>query len=152
MTVESRVRRPRTPPVAALSGAARPRGAPRLRPVTAADVDAYLAAVAPVQRASLTALRAMLLRLVPDGEECLSYAMPCLKVRGRAIAGYAAFRRHNSYFPHSGRVLAELAAIHPDALAGFDWDTGTLRFGIDALLPEPLVVELVAIRRRHHAL
>ncbi len=117
--------------------------------MSAPHVDAYLAGVPEAQRAALTALRATLTHLIPDGEECMSYAMPCVKVRGKAIAGYAAFTRHNSYFPHSGRVLSELATTDPEALAGYDWDTGTLRFGPTSVLPEPLIAELVAIRRRH---
>jgi uncharacterized protein YdhG (YjbR/CyaY superfamily) len=121
----------------------------RLPRVSAADVDAYLAGVAEAQRAALAVLRATLIDLVPDGEECMSYAMPCVKVSGKAIAGYAAFTRHNSYFPHSGRVLPELAATSPDALTGYDWEGGTLRFGPTSVLPESLVAHLVRIRRLH---
>jgi uncharacterized protein YdhG (YjbR/CyaY superfamily) len=117
--------------------------------VSALDVDGYLREIAPVPRAALQTLRDTLLTLLPDGEECMSYAMPCVKVKGKAIAGYAAFARHNSYFPHSGRVLPELAEADPQLLRGLTWSTGTLRFGPSETLPEALVARLVAIRRRH---
>ena len=72
----------------------------------------------------------------------MSYGMPAFKVGGRSVAGYAYFKNHCSYFPHSGSVLPGLA----DQLGGYEWSKGTLRFPIDKPLPKSLVRRLVDAR------
>lgn len=68
--------------------------------------------------------------------------MPAIKVEGKAVAGYAHFKNHCSYFPHSGSVLPELA----DELEAYEWSKGTLRFPVDEPLRQDLVARLVAVR------
>ncbi len=60
------------------------------------------------------------------------------------IAGFAAFKSHLSYLPHSGSVFPELA----DELATYRKSTGALRFPIDRPLPASVVAKLVAVRLR----
>jgi hypothetical protein len=45
---------------------------------------------------------------VPGADQGISYGMPAFKVKGKAVAGFAAFKNHLSYMPHSGSVLATL--------------------------------------------
>ena len=106
------------------------------------SVDEYLQAAPEPQQTTLEALRATLRELLPEAEEALSYGVPAFKVGGKAIAGYAYFKKHCSYFPHSGSVLEEVA----DELADYRWSKGTLQFPIDAPLPEALVGRLVEVR------
>jgi uncharacterized protein YdhG (YjbR/CyaY superfamily) len=70
--------------------------------------------------------------------------MPAFKVGGKAVAGYAYYKEHCSYFPHSGGVLPE----HADELEPYSWTKGTLRFPIDQPLPKSLVKRLVETRLR----
>lgn len=107
-------------------------------------VDEYLGGAPEPQRSALVALRATLRRILPEAEETIAYNMPAFKVRGKAVAGYAYFKQHCSYFPHSGSVLPELA----DELAHYRWSKGTLQFRIDKPLPESLVRRLVEVRLR----
>lgn len=79
---------------------------------------------------------------MPDAEECISYGMPGFRVGKDVIAGFAAFKNHFSYFPHSGKVLPELAEL----LNGYKWSAGTLQFGIETPLPLELVAKLVEVR------
>ena len=77
----------------------------------AAAVEAFLAALPPDQQAALRALRATLARFLPEYVECMSYAMPGFRqpgVKGRMIAGYAAFRRHLGLYPHSANIIPTL--------------------------------------------
>jgi uncharacterized protein YdhG (YjbR/CyaY superfamily) len=112
--------------------------------VSAADVDAYLAALDDQKRETLEDLRAVLRRLLPDAEECISYGAPAFKVNGKTIAGFAAFKHHLSYLPHSGSVFPELRA----ELRGYEFSSGALRFSIDEPLAEDLVTKLVDVRLR----
>jgi uncharacterized protein YdhG (YjbR/CyaY superfamily) len=113
--------------------------------MTAADVDEYLATVDEPKRSTLEAVRRAILEIVPDAEECISYGMPAYRVEGKVVAGFAAFKRHVSYLPHSGSVLIELA----DDLAGYQHSSGALRFAVDTPLPRPLIEKLIAVRMRH---
>ena len=106
------------------------------------EIDDYLALLDEPKRSTLGALRASIIRIIPEAEQCISYAMPAFKLQGTTIAGFAAFKNHLSYLPHSGSVLTELAA----ELAGYEQTKGSLHFAVDAPLPEDLVEKLIAVR------
>jgi uncharacterized protein YdhG (YjbR/CyaY superfamily) len=88
-------------------------------------------------------LRNTILEIVPEAEKCISYGMPAFRLNGKVVAGFAAFKNHLSYFPHSGSVLPELA----DDLVGYTASKGTLQFGVDEPLPKALVKKPIAVRR-----
>ncbi len=106
------------------------------------EIDAYLAALDEPKRGTLEELRRTILGIIPDSEQCISYGMPAFKVRGKAVAGFAAFKNHLSYFPHSGSVLPELA----EDVAAYSGSKGTLQFAIDTPLSRELVAKLIAVR------
>jgi uncharacterized protein YdhG (YjbR/CyaY superfamily) len=110
--------------------------------MTAADIDAYLDQLDEPKRSTLTQLRRDILAAVPNAEQCLSYALPAFKVDGKTIAGFAAFKKHLSYLPHSGSVFPELA----EELAGYAKSSGALRFEVDTPLPADLVNKLINVR------
>ena len=108
------------------------------------EVDGYLAAAPEPHRTTLSRLRAMLSEILPDAEEGLSYGVPAFKVNGKPVAGYAAMKRHCSYFPHSGSVLSQIS----DELGDYKWSKGTLQFPPDQLLPRELVQRIVDLKLR----
>jgi len=110
--------------------------------VSIQEIDDYLAGLDERKRATLTELRDTIAAIVPDAEQCLSYGMPAFKLRGKTIAGFAAFKNHLSYLPHSGSVLAKLAK----QTEGYTKTKGSLHFPIEAPLPEQLVKRLLATR------
>lgn len=105
------------------------------------DVDDYLAGIDEPKRSTLEQVRSTLRELLPDAEECISYQMPGFRVDGKMIAGYAAFKNHLSYFPHSGSVIEAV----PEASA-YGGTKGSLHFPIDAPLPRDLLAKLVEVR------
>lgn len=109
---------------------------------SAADVDAYLAALPDDQRRALEDLRALLRRLLPGAVEEISYRMPAFRLGGKVVAGYAAFSRHLAYLPHSGGILARLDAadLRPGSTAS------SLHFTPAEPLEERVVRQLVALR------
>ena len=110
--------------------------------MSADEIDAYLAGLDEPKRATLGELRRTILGIVPDAEQCISYGMPAFRLRGKVVAGFAAFKNHLSYFPHSGSVLAELE----DDISHYVTSSGALQFAVDAPLPEALVEKLLAVR------
>ncbi|MCA9490344.1 MAG: DUF1801 domain-containing protein [Myxococcales bacterium] len=112
--------------------------------MSASPIDTYLAALPEVPRATLEQLRRDILAVVPDAEEGMSYSVPAFRLDGKLIAGFSAAKGHLSYLPHSGTVLAGMPA---EALAGYTWSKGALKFALDAPLPRELVERLIAARR-----
>ena len=106
-------------------------------------IDDYLEGIAEPHRSSLVALRSMLSELLPEAEEVISYSMPGFRIAGGVVAGFAAFKNHVSYFPHSGNIVPQLTK---DELAGFQGNEGTLRFTPGDILPRPVVEKLVTLR------
>ena len=108
------------------------------------DVDAYLAALDEPKRSTLEALRIAILEVIPEAEQGISYGMPAFRVDGKVVAGFAAFKHHLSYLPHSGSVLSEVG----DEIAQYKASKGALQFPVDQPLPKALVRKLVTIRKR----
>jgi uncharacterized protein YdhG (YjbR/CyaY superfamily) len=110
--------------------------------VSAHEIDQYLDALEEPKRTTLARLRRTILDILPEAEQGISYGVPAFRVRGKTIAGFAAFKNHLSYLPHSGSVFPQLQ----DELTGYVISSGALRFGIDKPLPVPLVEKLIAVR------
>jgi uncharacterized protein YdhG (YjbR/CyaY superfamily) len=116
--------------------------------VVATDIDTYLAPLSESERRTLNRLRSDIRTLLPEAQECLSYGMPAFKVRGKVVAGFAAFTNHLSYLPHSGSVLPALAGD----LTGYTMTKSSLHFHTDEPLPFALVRKLVAEKLRQSGL
>jgi uncharacterized protein YdhG (YjbR/CyaY superfamily) len=112
--------------------------------MAAAEIDAYLDGLDEPKRSTLIQLRKALRSLLPDAEEGIAYGVPAFKVSGKTVAGFAAFKNHLSYLPHSGSVFPELAG----ELSGYSYSSGALRFSVDEPLPQDLVARLVRVRLR----
>ena len=106
------------------------------------EVDAYIDALDETKRSTLRRLRADISEAIPDAEECISYGMPGYRLNGNMVAGFAAFKQHLSYLPHSGSVLPAVE----DALEGYEYTKGSLHFPVDTPLPRKLVKRLIDVR------
>ena len=106
------------------------------------EIDEYLAALDEPKRSTLTELRQTILSIIPDTEQCISYGLPAFRLHGKVVAGFASFKNHLSYLPHSGSVFPQLK----DDVAPYVTSSGALRFPIDQSLPKPLVEKLIAVR------
>jgi uncharacterized protein YdhG (YjbR/CyaY superfamily) len=112
--------------------------------MSALEIDNYLDGLEEPKRTTLARLRQTILDILPEADQGMSYGLPAFKVGGKTIAGFAAFKNHLSYLPHSGSVFAQLS----DELQGYTTSSGALRFGVDEPLPVPLVEKLIAVRLR----
>jgi len=110
--------------------------------VSADEVDEYLRGVDEPKRSTLQVLRRTILEIVPDADQVISYRVPAFRVRGKTVAGFAAFKDHLSYLPFSGSVLAQLS----DELKGYTMTKSALHFPIDRPLPTTVVKQLIAVR------
>ena len=108
------------------------------------DIDDYIAALDEPKRSTLEELSRRILAVLPDAEQGLAYRVPAFKVKGKNVAGFAAFADHLSYMPFSGTVVAELGGD----VAGYTTSKGSVKFAVDKPLPKTLVRKLVLARLR----
>ena len=104
-------------------------------------VDEYLAKQDAAARETLQIVRERILEIMPEAEECISYGMPGYKLKFgkkmKAFAGFAAFKNHLGYFPHSGQTVAQLdgkLGEYATVMSGVHFDRG-----------EPLPVEVIQL-------
>jgi uncharacterized protein YdhG (YjbR/CyaY superfamily) len=115
--------------------------------MTPTTVDDYLADLDEPKRSTLEEVRRRILEVIPQADQCISYSVPGFKVDGKVVAGFAAFKDHLSYLPHSGSVLPELG----DDLSGYERTKSALHFPIDTPLPRPLINRLITVRMQQGA-
>jgi len=108
------------------------------------EVDEYLASLDEPKRRTLEALRRTILDIIPEAKQCISYGVPAFRLQGKVVAGFAAFKNHLSYLPHSGSVLPEIA----DAISQYTTSKGALQFPVYRPLAKALVKRLIVIRKR----
>jgi uncharacterized protein YdhG (YjbR/CyaY superfamily) len=115
--------------------------------MTQQEIDRYLGKLDEPKRTTLEAVRKSIMEVIPDAEQGMAYGMPAFRVRGKTVAGFAAFKNHLSYLPHSGSVLAELS----DDVANYEISKGSLKFAVNQPLPKRLIKKLIVTRMRELA-
>jgi uncharacterized protein YdhG (YjbR/CyaY superfamily) len=102
----------------------------------------YLANLPEDRRAAIEAIRAAAVAAAPDAVETISYDMPALRLDGRFLVSWAAYRKHHSLFPASAAVVEELG----DDIRPFLSGRGTIRFPADRPIPDDIVTRVVRTR------
>ena len=102
-------------------------------------IDDYLKKVPVEQRKLLEDLRKEMRRLLPDAEEAISYGLPCFKVDGKVVGGFAANKNFCSYYPFAGSTLGLLKK----ELADYSQTLSALNFTAEKPLTKKLVKLLV---------
>jgi uncharacterized protein YdhG (YjbR/CyaY superfamily) len=109
-----------------------------------ADVDAYLASLPDDRRVVMETLRTTVAQAAPTATETIAYNMPALRLNGRFLVSYEAFKNHYSVFPWTDRMAEELG----DELKPYMHGKGTLRFPAREHLPMDLLKQIVESRVR----
>jgi uncharacterized protein YdhG (YjbR/CyaY superfamily) len=110
--------------------------------MSATEVDRYLSQFDGPGLATALDLRKKLLELITEGEEGISYAMPVIKLNGKAIAGYAIAKNHVGYYPHSSLALDKV----PQLVGQFKMTKGAMQIPHGEELSKESVEALVLAR------
>jgi uncharacterized protein YdhG (YjbR/CyaY superfamily) len=109
---------------------------------TAADVDAFLAALPEPTGHTLEALRRVIRSAAPEATENISYEVPTFNYRSRFLVSYAAKGNRCSFFVRNLDVMD----AYREELKPFKTSGATVHFAPDRPLPEDLVTKLVKAR------
>ena len=102
-------------------------------------IDDYLKKVPAGQRKLLEELRKEMRKLLPDAEEAISYGLPCFKVDGKVVGGFAANKNFCSYYPFAGATLGLLKK----ELEGYSQTLSALHFTEEKPLTKKIIKLLV---------
>ena len=81
---------------------------------------------------------------MPDAEQGISYRIAALKLDGRPLLYFAAFKGHIGLYPMTAGVKAALEA----GMAPYPQSKGTLRFPHDGKLPLTLIGKIAKLRAK----
>jgi len=103
------------------------------------DVDEYVQGLPEQSRAVIEELRRRARRAIPDGIEAIGYQMPVVKVAGRTVTHFAAWKTHIAIYPVPETDPELAAALEPYRAA-----KGTLRFSLAKPIPYDLIERVFA--------
>lgn len=105
-------------------------------------IDDYLTGLSGAQKATIEHMYGVVRKVVPDTTEGFSYAMPCLKYRGKALVAIIANKNFLSLYPFGS--IEKLGIELPD----FELTSGSIHFTSDKPIPDDLLKAIVEARKR----
>jgi hypothetical protein len=105
-----------------------------------ATVDEYIQLTQIEARPAFEAFRLILLRLVPEAEEGISYGMPCIKLNG-ILVYYACHKKHIGFYPYPNAIK-----VFSKKLEVYETSKGAIQFPLGETVPEELIQEIIQFR------
>jgi uncharacterized protein YdhG (YjbR/CyaY superfamily) len=113
--------------------------------VQVSTTDEYIALQPEEFRAGLNELRSVILSIVPQAQESISYQVPCFKYH-YMLVGIGVNKNSVSFYTMSPQLVKELK----NDLKGIKISGATLHFPPSELLPIALIKKIVQIRAKQN--
>ena len=107
-----------------------------------ASVDEYIENAPAMAQPHLRRMREILRGVAPGASEAIKWGYPVLEEK-RILFSFSAHKTHLNFMP-TGQTLTHFR----EALAGYRTGKDTIQFPYDRPLPEELIREIAAYRRR----
>jgi uncharacterized protein YdhG (YjbR/CyaY superfamily) len=107
------------------------------KPPKPTTVDEHLSYLTPEVREVMQRVRMILVSAIPNGEECISYSIPAIKLNGKMVVYFSGWAGHVSMYPIPPASDALTQKMQP-YVAG----KGTLKFPIDKPIPYLLIKQV----------
>lgn len=107
---------------------------------TPRNVEEYFSWFPQETQEKMKQVKASILKVMPQAEESISYAMPTYKFKG-LLAHFAAYERHIGFYP--GSLAIEVFAAE---IAGYKNAKGSVQFPLNKAMPLDLIRKIVEFR------
>ena len=104
------------------------------------NVDAYIKAIPAANRKAFEEFHQLIIDNIPDGESCMSYGMPAVKLHG-IVVYYACWEKHMAIYPMPS-ALKEFASQTTALVTS----KSTIQFPHGSKLPKKLIKDIVKFR------
>lgn len=108
--------------------------------IKANNIDSYIKAFPEEVQQLLEQIRTTIIKVAPDAEETIKYAMPTFTLNGNLVH-FAAFQNHIGFYP----APTGIEEFKKD-LAVYKGGKGSVQFRLDEPLPLELITKIVAFR------
>ncbi|RWY46201.1 iron chaperone [Mucilaginibacter gilvus] len=107
---------------------------------TPKDVEEYFSWFSEATQNAMRQVKDTILKVMPQAEESISYAIPTYKYKG-LLAHYAAYEKHIGFYP--GSLAVEVFAAD---IAGYKSAKGSIQFPLNKPMPLELITKIVEFR------
>lgn len=104
-------------------------------------VNEYIKSFPKSEQEKLRQMRALVLKLVPSGEEAIRYGMPTFRLNNKNLLHYASFKNHFGFYPAPSGINA-----FQKELSKYVTSKGAIQFPLDKPLPVTLITKIVKFR------
>lgn len=105
-------------------------------------IDDYLASLSDDKKSIIKHMYDVVRQTVPNTTEGLSYSMPCLQYKGKALVAIMANKNFLSIYP-----FCSIEKLGVD-ISTFEQTTGSIHFTLEAPVPDDLLKEIIQERKR----
>lgn len=108
---------------------------------TFTNIDEYILGFPKETQLILQKIRTTIKKIIPKGEETISYAIPTFKLNGKNLVHFAAFKNHIGFYATpSGH------AEFKEELSKYKQGKGSVQFPFDQPIPYDLIKRIVKFR------
>ena len=112
-----------------------------MKPDKTTSVSNYISACPEETQKRLQKIRELILSIVPDAIESISYGMPAYKQHGRPLVYFAAFKNHVGFYAlPNGNTAFKLE------LKAYKTGKGSIQFPNDQAIPIELIEKIIRFR------
>lgn len=105
-------------------------------------IDDYISSLSDPEKSIIKHMYDVVRQLVPDSIEGISYSMPALKYKGKALVAIMANKNFLSLYP-----FGSIEKLGVDVSA-FDQTSGSIHFTTDKPIPDELLKAIIEARKR----